>query len=75
MKYQPTIDIWPLSDRERATIQPGQWVRAYPGGPIGRWFGLTRARVAVVAWHAGKAPKGHWNNKCHLLRQYAKAMA
>lgn len=75
MRYQPTIDIWPLSDRERAQIQPGQWIRAYPDGPTGRWCGFTRAGTCVVAWQAGKAPIGHYAAKFTQLRAYARAMA
>lgn len=59
-RFVPALDVWALDDMARARLQPGQWITAGPGGPVGRWAGLTRSGVAVAAWrdNARRAPGG-----------------
>jgi len=68
-QYRPALDIWPLPERARAALHPGQWVTAGPGGPRGRYLGQTRAGVDVVAW-AGNA-RGRGPSYVRALRAYA----
>ena len=69
-RYVPALDVWPLPPKARAALQPGQWVTAGPGGPLGRYMGQTAAGSDVVAW-AGNA-KGRPGYGA-ALRTYAKA--
>ena len=48
--YVPILDIWPLPPRARAALQPGQWVKAGPDGPRGRYLGQRPGGSDVVAW-------------------------
>jgi hypothetical protein len=69
MQFKPTIDVWALSQVERAAIQPGQWVKAGPNGPRGQYLGQRKSGSDVVAWqgrHAFKAAR-------RALRLYAIA--
>ena len=71
-KFQKTVELWPLSPKERAALQPGQHVTA--GGAPGRWCGQTRRGVDVAAWR-GNA-KGHKRGSMAYMRaliQYANA--
>lgn len=48
-RYQKAFNIWEVSDSNRARIQIGQWVKAGPDGPLGRFCG--HGTSDVVAWH------------------------
>lgn len=50
MTYRPTLDVWTLTESERAALSPGQWVTAGPNGPKGRYMGQTATGSDVVAW-------------------------
>lgn len=68
MRYQPTIDVWALSEAERKNLQPGQWVRA--GEAIGRYLGQRPTGSDVCLW---KGPKGSYRARMAALRAYAKS--
>jgi len=72
MRYGKTLNIWSLSETERAALPIGQWVTAGddPNAPKGRWMGQKRASD-VVAW-VGNG-KGRWRRYMRDLRAYAKA--
>ena len=73
MRFQKTIDIWPLSPAQRAALQPGQWVTAgnEPGAAKGRFYGEGRAST-VVAW-VGNA-KGRYRSYMASIRDYARSV-
>lgn len=70
MQFKATIDIWALSDSERAAIQPGQWVKAGDNGSRGQYMGMKPGGSDVVAWRNGRK---NYANKRRMLRQYALA--
>lgn len=69
MRYQKTVEVWPLTREERAKLQPGQWITA--GGARGRWCGQTQGSD-VALWCDG-VPKGQHRAKLRALRDYAQA--
>lgn len=62
MKYTKTIDVWALTETQRAKLHPGQWVTA--GTARGRYMGQKPSGTDVVAWRKGTMK---------VLRDYAKA--
>lgn len=64
--FQKTVDIYKLTPEERRALQPGQWVRAGEGGPVGRYFGQRSSGSDVCAW---------LNNARRNYRQYMAFMA
>ena len=73
MRFQPTIDIWSLTDEQRASLQPGQWVMAGPSGPRGRFLG--QGRTTVVGWLDNA--RGHRSYRAYMrtLRDYARSIS
>lgn len=67
--YVPAMDIWKLPPARRASLQPGQWVRAGPQGPLGRYMGQGRAGSDVVAWRDNARGRQGYGA---ALRRYAK---
>lgn len=67
-QYRPALDIWPLPERARAALHPGQWVTAGPGGPRGRYLG-QRNGCDVVAWADNS--RGRGPSYIRALRAYA----
>jgi len=63
-RFKPIVDIWTLSDQERATLQPGQWVFAGDRNNVGRFYG--QGRSTVVAW------RGNWKGR---FRHYNRALS
>ena len=52
-KYQKTVDIWALSQKERKSLQAGQWITAGKGGKFetkGIWCGVGKAGNDVALW-------------------------
>jgi hypothetical protein len=70
MRFQPTLDVWQLTETERAAIQPGQWVRAGDNNSRGQYMGQRPSGADVVAWRNGG--KGY-AAKRKTLRLYAIA--
>lgn len=68
--YRKTVDVWTLTEAERARLPVGQWVTAGPGpdAPKGRYMGQGRGSD-VVAW-VGNG-KGRWRSYLKALRAYA----
>lgn len=59
MKYQKAFDIWAMPVPFYKFIQPGQWVYAGDGEHKGRFYGVKKSGIVVVAWlgNARKHPK------------------
>ena len=80
MKFRPLINIWNVEPRDRAAIQPGQWVQAGPQGPIGQYLGQKKSGTDVVAWrntvYSNKSTTSErgFAAKRKAYRQYAKAI-
>jgi len=67
-KFQKTVEVWPLSQQERAKLQAGQHITA--GGAKGRWCGQTARGIDVAAWR-GNGSKGMLK-KMRALIEYAQ---
>ena len=74
-RFLPTVDIWTLSDEQRAALTPGQWVSA--GTPdadrsnCGRFYGVTRSGSIVVAWNGNARRSSSWKQYQRTLHTYA----
>jgi hypothetical protein len=73
-RFQPALDVWQLSEGQRARLMPGQWIYAGTRDHIGRYLGQKSGGVDVVAWHkrASGFPGGY-RDYVKRLRQYASA--
>lgn len=67
-RFQRTVDIWAMTPEQRAKLLPGQYVKAGPEGPIGRFWGEGRAST-VVAWLGNARGRGWAYHRA--LRDYA----
>jgi hypothetical protein len=78
-RFRPTVNIHALSDAERATLIPGQWVSA--GAPdaernnCGRFYGVRASGSVVVAWNGNARNRGagEWKGYQKAMHQYATA--
>lgn len=78
-RFQPTINIWTLSNEQLAALIPGQWVSA--GEPdatrtnCGRFYGVKASGSVVVAWNGNARTQrsGDWFGYNRSLYNYAKA--
>lgn len=68
--FRPTLDIWELTDEQRAELPIGQWVTAGPDGPKGRFYG--QGRSTVVAW-LGNA-RGRYRAYMATIRDYGRTV-
>lgn len=63
-RFLPTVNIWALSEEQRAALIPGQWVSA--GEPdadrsnCGRFYGVKASGTVVVAWNGNARRSGNW---------------
>jgi len=69
--FRTTLDIWALTDEERAELPIGQWVTAGPDGPKGRFYG--QGASAVVAW-IGNA-RGRYRPYMAAIRDYGRTVS
>ncbi len=75
-RFQSTIDIFTLSDEQRAQLQPGQWVTAGPddfgdGRNRGRYFGKSANGNDICAW-IGNA-KGRYRSYMASIAAYGRS--
>lgn len=70
-KYTKTVDVFTLSEAQRAALQPGQHISAGPAheGAFGRYMGQKRGGTDVVAWRKNT---GAMMDRMQTLRAYAK---
>jgi hypothetical protein len=71
-RFQPAIDIWDLSEDQRARLQVGQWVTAGPEGPKGRFFG--QGETTVVAWLGNARGSRDYRGYMRTLRTYGESV-
>ena len=71
MRYTKAVDIWALSDKQRARLQIGQWVYAGDRTNVGRFYG--QGATTVVAW-LGNA-KRDYRQYMAALRDYGRSVA
>lgn len=69
-RFQPAIDIWALSDEERARLPIGQWVYAGDRSNLGRFYG--QGASTVVAWLGNARSKRNGSYQAYMtaLRDY-----
>ncbi|KUL94308.1 hypothetical protein DK26_14930 [Bosea sp. WAO] len=72
-RFRATLDIWPLSDAERAALPVGQWVTAGPDGPRGRFYGQGRAST-VVAWVGNARRSRDYAGYMRAIRDYGRSV-
>jgi len=68
MKYTKTIDVWALTEAQRAKLQAGQWIKA--GSAKGVYLGQKASGSDVACWHHEGIKD--WKSKVSTLRAYAK---
>lgn len=71
-RFLPTLDIWQLTDEQRAALPIGQWVRAGDGGPVGRFFG--QGATTVVAWVGNARASRDYRGYMRALRDYGRSV-
>lgn len=73
-KFTKAVDIWALTDLQRALLPIGQWVTAGPDGPRGRFFG--QGRSTVVAWVENARTKRSGGYKAYMasIAAYGKSV-
>ena len=71
-RYQKRLDVWALSQEERARLQPGQHITA--GGARGVYLGQTRNGTDVAMWEKS-VPARLRAATLGTLRTYAKTYA
>ena len=72
MKYQKSINIWNMSDSERAKLQPGQWIYAGEKTSKGIFLGIRESGSVVCAWYQN-AKSREYKSYIRTLRDYALA--
>lgn len=72
MKFHKAIDVWAIPAELTKHLQPGQWVRAGHNGPLGRFYGIKRSGVIVVAWQDNAKAGGKYFDYCANIRRYAR---
>jgi hypothetical protein len=64
-KFIKAPDIWNMTDAERATLQPGQWIKCGESGMLSRFYHFNPATGHVTAFHGPRATR--------KMREYVKA--
>lgn len=76
MKFQPTKDIWALSETQIKKLQPGQWVSAGPAEAskdnCGVFCGVKPSGSVVVAWNGNAKSRPSRKAYRRALMDYAK---
>ena len=71
-KFQKSVDVWTLTQEQRARLQVGQHITAGgAGGATGRWCGQTKLGTDVAMWRAG-VKREDKSRKMRVLIDYAK---
>ena len=73
MKYQKSMNIWNMSDSERAKLQPGQWVYAGDKSNNGIFLGIRESGSVVCAWYQNAKCAREYKAYIRILRDYALA--
>lgn len=76
MKYQPTVNIYSLTDAQISALQIGQWVattdQIINRNERGIYLGTKPSGTVVVAWY-GNAKGNNYRAYIRTLRNYATA--
>lgn len=68
------IDIWELTDDQRAKLRRGQWVSAGPNGPKGRFYAQTKSST-IVAWLGNaRGARDGYRDYMSVIRDYADSI-
>lgn len=70
MRYAPAFNVWALPVELLAHAQPGQWVYAGDRSAMGRFLGVKRSGVVVVAWLGNERAQGGRSAR----REYIRAL-
>ena len=73
MKFHKAIDIYNFPSELLKYLQPGQWVKAGPYGDLGRFYGIKKSGIVVVAWKNNAKNSNEYFNYCKNLCNYAKS--
>jgi hypothetical protein len=73
MKYQKALNIWNMSDSERAKLQPGQWIYAGDKSNKGIFLGVKASGSVVCAWYENVKCAREYKAYIRILRNYALA--
>lgn len=68
MRYTPAFNVWSLPVELLAHAQPGQWVYAGDKSSMGRFLGVKRSGVVVVAWLGNERSRGDRAARLDYLR-------
>lgn len=72
-RFRPIVNIWALTDEERAGLQRGQWVTAgTDGDPMSRgvFCGIRPSGVAVVMWQGNAKSRRSYREYRQTLMNY-----
>lgn len=68
MKYAQAFNVWSVPVDLLAHAQPGQWVYAGDKSAMGRFLGVKRSGVVVVAWLHNERSQGDRAARLGYLR-------
>lgn len=68
MKFAPSFNIWAVPADLLKHAQPGQWVYAGDRSNKGRFLGVKRSGVIVVAWLGNIRNQGTHANRLEYVR-------
>lgn len=72
MQFHKTINLYAFPRELVKHLQPGQWVAAGDNGPLGRFYGVKRSGVVVVAWKDNAKRSGDYFDYCKTLHAFSK---
>jgi len=70
MKFTKAKNIWQMTKDEMAKLPKGQWVYAGEKSSLGRFYGVRKSGVVVVAWK-DNAKNNDYFDYCKKLYQYS----
>jgi hypothetical protein len=73
MRYQKALDIWQLSDKSIKQLQTGQWIYGGDQKNLGRFLGVKKSGIVVVAWQGNASFQKSYIDYIKQLLNYAKA--
>lgn len=71
MQFTRPQNVWDMTKEQMRQMQPGQWIYAGNIADKGRFLGVKKNGVVVVAW-SGNAKARSYYDYVRTLRQFAK---
>lgn len=71
-KFVPIFDIHAIPAELRRYIKPGQWVYATDKTVRGRFYGVKKSGICVVAWKENAKSSGNYFEYNRIHREYAR---